>query len=214
MIFFFIIHSSRIAHFQFHEALQPGVMDCLKALRAQGIDVGILSGDREGAVTVAAALVGIPGERCVWGCSPEDKAQHIAVLEGQGLRVAFVGDGINDAPALAAATLGLSVHEAGTASRGASALTLGPSGLRSLPEILPLLANARRRAQLSLGWAALYNVLAMSAAVLGWMSPAWAALAMIASSLSVTISALRPLLANDARRMPESPLPAARLNPS
>lgn len=182
-----------LAHFQFREALQPGAAACIAALRSRGLELGILSGDHEGAVMMAADTLAIPRDWCWSGCSPEQKAQKIAALERDGLKVAFVGDGINDSPALASATLGISVHEAETASRGASALTLGTRGLVSLPDVLTLLTRASRRARLSLVWAAVYNGAAVMAAVAGWMTPGLAALAMIASSLSVTVYALRPL---------------------
>ena len=199
-----------LAHFQFREALQPGAAACVATLRSRGVEVGILSGDHAGAVMMAGATLAIPHDRCWSGCSPEQKAQQIAALERDGQRVAFVGDGINDSPALASATLGISVHEAGPASRGASALTLGARGLLSLPDVLALLTTASRRARLSLAWAVFYNIAAVMAAVTGWMTPGWAALAMIASSLSVTAFALRPLAVSPVR----SPMPTLAPAPS
>jgi heavy metal translocating P-type ATPase len=169
------------------DALRPGAAEAVAALRAGGATVVILSGDAEGPVVALAERLGIEG---VARCAPEDKVARIEAARAAGARVAFVGDGLNDGPALAAADLGIAVDSALDAARTASAVTLVRGGVERLPEVLSLIRSGRSVLRRNLVWAVAYNVLAIPAALLGWVHPAVAAVAMAASSLTIVASSL------------------------
>ncbi|WP_269153910.1 heavy metal translocating P-type ATPase [Methylobacterium currus] len=171
------------------QALRPDAAEVVAALRAEGRRVVILSGDRPSAVAAVAARLGI--DEWEAGLTPQDKIARIDGFKQCSRRVLMVGDGLNDAPALAAAHASLSpVTAAHVSQAAADALFLG----RSLAPVLSVLAVGQRARTLMLQnlWlAAAYNLVAVPLAAAGLLTPLIAALAMSGSSVVVTLNALR-----------------------
>jgi P-type Cu+ transporter len=145
----------------------------------------LLSGDRPAVVHALAGRLGIATAH--GDCRPEDKAAWLEAHPG----TAFVGDGYNDAPALAAAHLGVAVQGATDAATGTADLVLPDDGLRALPDALALARRAHRITTANLAWALGYNALMVPLAATGWIHPGIAVLAMFASSITVSVNALR-----------------------
>lgn len=200
-----------VGRIAFEDALRPGVTQAVRRLQASGLAITVLSGDAPAPVRDVAARLGIDWQAQL---TPEDKVACITRRRAPagdppsaGRRdrtvVAFVGDGLNDGPALAAADLGIAVGTATDAARAAAAVTLDPpGGVERLPELLTLTARMRRVMRQNLAWALAYNALALPAAAAGWVPPALAAVAMALSSISIVLNAARV-------RVPPRP-PAAR----
>jgi P-type E1-E2 ATPase len=155
-----------------------------------GLPLAILTGDEPGAAERLASSLAFQG-RVLPSLSPEAKARQIQEAVRRGERPVFVGDGLNDGPALAAAHLGVAVQGATEVATATAHLVLLGGGPGRLPEALRLARRARRVMLQNLAWAAGYNVLAIPAAVAGKVTPALAALLMALSSVSVVLNALR-----------------------
>ncbi|MCB9692797.1 MAG: cadmium-translocating P-type ATPase [Alphaproteobacteria bacterium] len=169
----------------FEDALRP---DAARTVDALGLEVAVWSGDVAGPVDRVCSELGIPGRS---GCTPEDKADLARSWRLAGRTVAFVGDGVNDAPVLAEVDVGIAVTGASDTARAAAAVTLVGGGLASVHRALDLAREAALRARWNLMWALVYNGLALPLAMTGFVRPHWAAAAMAASSLTVTLSATR-----------------------
>jgi len=171
------------------QALRPDAAQVVAELKARGLDVRILSGDRPEAVAPVAAMLGIAEAGA--GLKPADKIAALDALKADGHLVLMVGDGLNDAPALAAAHVSLSpVTGAAVTQAQADAVFLG----RRLAPVLSAVDGARVAARLmrqNLALAVLYNVIAVPLAVAGFVTPLVAAIAMSGSSILVTLNALR-----------------------
>lgn len=163
--------------------------DALQSLRARGMKLVLLSGDHQGAVDLMADRLGIADRRS--GLTPQDKIAHIEALRAEGHSVLMVGDGLNDAPALAAAHVSISPACASDISQAAADMVLQRDRLMAIPEALEVARAARRRVIENFGLAATYNAIAVPLAVAGFVTPLVAAIAMSASSLLVTLNALR-----------------------
>lgn len=170
---------------------KPAAAQVVAALRAEGLQMVMLTGDQPAAAAAIAAQVGIAPEDVRAGVRPEDKAAAIAALQRVGRRVAFVGDGLNDGPALAQADLGLAVGGASDVARGAADLVLLRADLPAVPEALGLARATLRTIRQNLFWAFFYNAAAVPLAALGFFSPVMCALAMGLSDLMVVGNALR-----------------------
>ncbi len=156
---------------------------------ARNREVEILSGDREAAVALVARELGLT--RFEHDMKPADKIARLKALGAAGKRPMMVGDGINDAPALAAAHVSISpISAAHIAQAQADALFLG-EGLSPVADALRLAAKARRLMIENIGLSLAYNLIAVPLAVLGYVTPLIAALAMSSSSVVVTLNALR-----------------------
>ena len=175
--------------FRFADRLRTDAREAIDALRARGLTVEMLSGDLEGPVERVAAAVGIVDRRA--GCTPQDKAAAIEALTAAGRRVLMVGDGLNDAGALAKAHAAMAPGTALEASQNAADLVFSGDGLMPVVVAVDVARSARGRALENFGFAALYNALAAPAAMLGLVNPFVAAIAMSGSSLVVTLNALR-----------------------
>jgi len=162
----------------------------LAQLSGEGFDLALLSGDTAGAVDAVATHLGGPALRRA-GCRPEDKAAWIASRQEAGGRVAFVGDGINDAPGLAEAFVGIAVEGATPVATESASIVLQVPDLRRVADAIGLARATRRTMAQNLSWAVAYNALALPLAVSGWIRPEVAAVAMAASSLTVAVNALR-----------------------
>ena len=178
-----------LARFEFSDTLRPEAGETVANLRAAGLRVHLLSGDHAAAVAASAAELGITDIRSA--ASPADKLDYVRHLQAEGRRVLMVGDGINDAPVLAAADASLAVgHATALAKTSADAVLLSPD-ITMVGRLLGLARHTRRIIAQNLAWATLYNLVAIPAAALGWVPPWLAALGMSASSLLVVGNALR-----------------------
>lgn len=172
------------------DTLRPEARETVQALRGLGFEVGILSGDHPGAVHAAAQALGIGAADARGGATPEHKADVVR----EGVRagsVIMVGDGVNDAAALSAATVGVAVHGGAEAGIAAADIFLTTPGLRAITALVRgarrTLSVVRRNLLISLS----YNVLGVTLAMTGVLDPLIAAIMMPASSLSVVISSYR-----------------------
>lgn len=182
-------YAGRSAVFLIRQALRPDAVSAVAALRARGFDIQILSGDRAEAVAPVAVALGV--SQWLGGLKPAEKIAIIEALKARGRHVLMVGDGINDAPALAAAHVSLSPITAADLTQGqADAVFLGDR----LTPVVDAIAIARRSRALmkqNLWLAACYNAVAVPIAIAGMVTPLIAALAMSGSSMLVTLNALR-----------------------
>jgi cation-transporting ATPase V len=174
-----------------------GVADTVKAgaaaavadLRRQGLSVVLLTGDTRRTAEAVAASVGI--DRVLAEVLPADKQAEVERLRATGARVAMVGDGVNDAPALAAADLGIAMGSGTDVAIEASDLTLVRSDLAGVSTAIAVARATERTIRQNLGWAFAYNALAIPVAVAGLLNPAVAGAAMAVSSVSVVLNSLR-----------------------
>ena len=178
----------RAVVFAVRQELRSDAREVVASL-AGGHEVEILSGDREAAVALAASELGVT--RFAFGLKPRDKIERLEALKAAGKRPLMVGDGLNDAPALAAAHVSISpISAAHIAQAQADALFLGER-LAPVADALRLAAKARRLMLENLWLSLVYNLLAVPLAVTGHVTPLIAALAMSGSSILVTLNALR-----------------------
>ncbi|WP_313556920.1 HAD-IC family P-type ATPase, partial [Miniimonas arenae] len=171
------------------DALKPTSREAVEELRALGITPVLLTGDQEAAARAVAAEVGI--DEVVSGVLPEGKVEQVQRLQAQGRVVAMVGDGVNDAAALAQADLGLAMGTGTDVAIEASDLTLVRGDLRAAPTAIALSRATLRIIQQNLFWAFAYNVAAIPLAALGLLNPMIAGAAMAASSVIVVGNSLR-----------------------
>ena len=190
------------------DALRPDAPALIARLREQGVVPLLLSGDRAATVNAAAAALGIADAR--GDALPEAKRDAIAALQSGGAVVAMVGDGVNDAPSLAQAQVSISLGSATPLAQWTADVVVLADAL--LP-IADAIAHARRTLTIvreNLGWAFVYNIVAIPAAAFGFVTPLLAALGMSISSLVVVGNALRLARirgAADARAGTEEVLP-------
>ncbi|MEQ8709394.1 MAG: heavy metal translocating P-type ATPase [Rhodospirillales bacterium] len=175
--------------FRFEDRLRDDAISAVTGLRQAGLALYLLSGDQPGPVTEAAGRLGITNAQA--GLSPGDKLRIIETLRADGCRVLMVGDGLNDAPALAAGHASAALGDAADISRMASDVVLQGNRLRDLVELVVVARAAKRIAFQNFAMALLYNLVAVPVAVLGFATPLVAAVAMSSSSLLVTLNALR-----------------------
>jgi Cu2+-exporting ATPase len=175
--------------FEFDDAPRSDAGNVVGALRSAGFDIELLSGDREHAVRTAAHAVGIG--RWFAGVRPDGKIARIEALGGEGRRVLMVGDGLNDAPALAAAHASLSPSSAADISQNAADAVFQGEKLGPVLEALGVAQAAQRMAVQNFAIAIAYNIVSVPLAMAGHVTPLIAALAMSLSSIAVTGNALR-----------------------
>jgi Cu2+-exporting ATPase len=175
--------------FAFEDELRPDAADVVIRLHAAGFAIELLSGDRTEVVEAMAETLGI--ERWQAGATPAAKAARLAELAAAGRKVLMVGDGLNDAPALAAAFVSLSPSTAADVSQTAADLVFQGDRLAPVADAVKVARGARRVVLQNFALAFLYNALAVPLAVAGLVTPLVAAIAMSSSSLIVTLNALR-----------------------
>ena len=171
------------------DTVKPTSAKAVAELRALGLRPILLTGDTHAAARAVAEEVGI--DEVIAGVLPADKADVIRRLQAEGHVVAMAGDGVNDAPALATADLGLAIGTGTDVAIEASDLTLVSGDLRAAAQGIRLSRATLRTIKQNLGWAFGYNVAALPLAAAGLLNPLLAGLAMALSSLSVVANALR-----------------------
>ncbi|RXF70911.1 heavy metal translocating P-type ATPase [Hansschlegelia zhihuaiae] len=178
-----------LAAFRFDDRLRSGARETVAALSSAGFDLTILSGDRPEAVRRIAAEVGIA--RFEGGLTPAGKTERLAALAAEGRKTLMIGDGLNDAPALASAHVSMAPATAADVGRNAADFVFLRESLEAAPAAI---AIARRSAVLirqNFGLAAVYNAIAAPVAIAGLVTPLVAAIAMSLSSIVVVANALR-----------------------
>jgi P-type Cu+ transporter len=171
------------------DTVKPTSAEAVASLKALGLRPVLLTGDNEATARAVAAEVGI--DEVIAEVMPADKAAVVQRLQAEGRVVAMVGDGVNDAPALAQADLGLSIGTGTDVAIEASDLTLISGDLRAAADAIRLSRATLRTIKQNLGWAFGYNLIAIPLAVLGLLNPLIGGAAMVFSSLSVVGNALR-----------------------
>jgi Cu+-exporting ATPase len=179
--------------FAIKDTVKPGARDVVEKLHRQNLKTFLLTGDNALTAASIAREVGIESKNVFAEVRPEQKADFVKKLQAQGERVAFVGDGINDAPALEQADLGIAVSRASDLAREAADIILLKSEIEAVPEALGLARATLRTIKQNLFWAFFYNALGVPLAALGFISPILCAAAMGVSDLIVIGNALRLL---------------------
>lgn len=177
-----------LALLSFEDAPREGAAEAVAALNARGTGTLLLSGDHPAAVRAAAARLGV--REAEGALLPEDKQARIAALTKAGRHVAMVGDGVNDAPALAAAECGIAMGSGTDVAIAAAHVTLLRPDPRLVPAALDLARATRGTIARNLFWAFCFNTIGIPVAAFGGLSPAFAGAAMAASSLMVLGSSL------------------------
>jgi Cu+-exporting ATPase len=171
------------------DTIKPSAACAVARLRGLGLHPMLLTGDNEATARAVAAAAGI--EDVIAGTLPADKAAVITGLQALGHQVAMVGDGINDAPALAAADLGLALGSGTDVAMSAADLILLRDDLGAVPDAIGLSRATFRTIRQNLGWAFGYNAAAIPLAALGYLNPVLASAAMTLSSVFVVSNSLR-----------------------
>ena len=165
--------------------------EAIARLKELGLRPLLVTGDNAAVATQVADAVGIPAEDVVSGVRPEDKVDVVTRLQSEGAVVAMVGDGVNDAPALAAADMGIAMGSGTDVAREAAQITVMGDDLHQVVQALDLSRRTLGIIRMNLFWAFLYNVLGIPVAALGLLNPMIAGGAMAASSVLVVLNSLR-----------------------
>ena len=178
-----------LARLDFDEALRPDAISTVLALRARGLEVVLLSGDRPDRAARMAARLQVSA--VIGGATPERKLAEVAAAQARGLCVAMVGDGINDAPVLARADVSFAMGQGALVARAQADAVVASSRLGDLLLAHTLARRAMAVVRQNLLWAAAYNGACIPLALLGWLPPWAAGLGMASSSLLVILNSLR-----------------------
>jgi Cu+-exporting ATPase len=178
-----------LALIAFGDTVKPGARDAIAALSARGVASVLVTGDNRGSAAAVAAALGI-GEVHAQ-VLPDDKARVVAELKRtHGGVVAMVGDGINDAPALAAADVGIAMATGTDVAMHTAGITLMRGDPALVADAIDISKRTYRKIQQNLFWAFVYNLIGVPLAALGWLNPVIAGAAMAFSSVSVVTNAL------------------------
>jgi P-type Cu+ transporter len=172
----------------FGDTVKPTAAETIRRLHAQGVRTAMLTGDNKGSAQAVARTLSIDEVRAE--VLPADKAQTVADLKKGGAIVAMVGDGINDAPALAAADVGIAMSSGTDVAMHAAGITLMRNEPLLVTDALDISRRTYAKIRQNLFWAFIYNVVGLPLAALGFLNPVIAGAAMAASSVSVVSNAL------------------------
>lgn len=180
-----------LAMFAVGDEIKPDSVDTITDFKRRGIDPWLVTGDTIEVALGVAAHVGIAPDHVIAGALPQNKVEHVQALQAQGHRVLMVGDGINDAAALATADLSVAMGTGTDTAIATADITLMRPELRSVIDALNLSTKTLRVIRTNLAWAFLYNVIGLPIAAMGALTPMYAAGAMAFSSLFVVTNSLR-----------------------
>ncbi|HHF0431857.1 heavy metal translocating P-type ATPase [Haemophilus influenzae] len=183
------INDEPIGAFALTDTLKNDSLHAIQRLQQQNIDVVIMSGDQQSVVDYIAKQLGI--KKAFGGLNPRDKAEQIQKLKAQGHIVAMVGDGINDAPALAAANVSFAMKSGSDIAEQTASATLMQHSVNQLVDALFIAIATLKNIKQNLFFALIYNILGIPLAAFGFLSPIIAGAAMALSSISVLMNALR-----------------------
>lgn len=185
---YFLQGTQQPVELRFEDDIQPDAAGAIHALKRLGFGIEIVSGDRADAVAEVARHLGIP--EWTAAASPQDKVKRLSDLQANGKRVLMIGDGLNDAGALALAHASAAPGGALDISQSAADAVYS-RGLGTLSHLVPIARRSRQVMLQNFGFAAIYNLIAVPIAILGFATPLVAAIAMSGSSLFVCLNALR-----------------------
>ena len=183
------VDNKPVGAFALADALKTDTAEAIGCLKKHGIDVYIMSGDNQGTVEYVAKQLGIA--HAFGNMSPRDKAAEVQKLKAAGKTVAMVGDGINDAPALAAANVSFAMKGGADVAEHTASATLMQHSVNQLADALLVSQATLKNIKQNLFFAFFYNILGIPLAALGFLNPVIAGAAMAASSVSVLSNALR-----------------------
>jgi Cu+-exporting ATPase len=180
-----------IATFAASDSIKADAAQTITELQVRGIESWLVTGDNPESAAVVASSVGIKPENVIAAASPEDKLAKISALQRAGKKVAMIGDGVNDAAALAQSNLSLAMGTGTDTAISTADITLMRPQLMAVIDALNLAKTTLKTIKVNLGWAFAYNAIGIPIAALGFMSPMYAAAAMALSSLLVVTNSLR-----------------------
>lgn len=180
-----------LAVFAVGDSIKPDAQSAISVLNSRDIDVWLLTGDHADVALNTAHSVGIHENHVIADASPEAKIQHIKSLQAQGKQVLMIGDGVNDAAALAAADLSMAMGTGTDTAIATADITLTNPALKSITDALDLSRKTLATIRGNLSWALIYNVIGIPVAALGLLHPMYGAAAMALSSLFVVTNSLR-----------------------
>lgn len=180
-----------IALFATGDVIKADAHQTIAALRERGIESWLVTGDHQDSALLIASQVGISSQYVIANASPEEKISKVKDLQGQGRKVMMVGDGVNDAAALAQADLSIAMGTGTDTAISTADITLMRPQLMGVIDALNLSRRTLRTIRTNLGWAFAYNTIGLPIAAMGLMTPMYAAAAMALSSLFVVTNSLR-----------------------
>ena len=185
------IDGASILAFEVGDSLRSDARETIQSLNKKGIQTWLISGDSHEAVSTVASTVGIDPSRTIAEATPDAKISKIKALKAEGHRVLMIGDGVNDAAALAEADLSMAMGTGTDTAIATADITLVRPELGAAKDALNLSARTLRTIRGNLGWAFIYNVIGIPIAALGLLNPMIAGAAMATSSLFVVMNSLR-----------------------
>lgn len=180
-----------VALFTAGDVIKADARQTVEALRERGIESWLVTGDHQASATLIASAVGIKDSHVIAGATPEGKIEKVKALQSDGSKVMMVGDGVNDAAALAQSDLSIAMGTGTDTAISTADITLMRPQLASIIDALNLSRHTVKTIRTNLGWAFIYNVIGIPVAAMGLMSPMYAAAAMALSSLFVVTNSLR-----------------------